>query len=90
MAVLLAGKQLASDRKGSAIRGLSRAPKPTKKWSTWGQRRGGGWGRGSVFSPGKQWPGLQPRVPTLSPLPQSHPLPHLGATAQPWSREPWG
>lgn len=33
--MLLAGKQLASDRKGSAIRGLSRAPKPTKKWRTW-------------------------------------------------------
>ena len=35
MAVLLAGKQLASDRKGSAMRGLSSAPKPTKKWRTW-------------------------------------------------------
>lgn len=35
----LAGKQLASDRKGSAMRGLSRAPKPTKKWRTCKGRR---------------------------------------------------
>lgn len=41
LAVLLAGKQLASDRKGSAIRGLSRAPKPTKKWRTWEGRKEG-------------------------------------------------
>lgn len=37
--VALAGKQLASDRKGSAMRGLSRAPKPTKKWRTCKGRR---------------------------------------------------
>lgn len=43
LAVLLAGKQLVSDRKGSAIRGLSRAPKPTKKWRTW-EGREEGWG----------------------------------------------
>ena len=47
LAVLLAGKQLASDRKGSAIRGLRRAPKPTKKCRTWGGRRSG-MGRGMV------------------------------------------
>lgn len=52
LAVLLAGKQLASDRKGSAMRGLSRAPKPTKKWRTWWEEeKRDGWGHVSGFIP---------------------------------------
>lgn len=57
LAVLLAGKQLVSDRKGSAIRGLSRAPKPTKKWRTW-EGREEGWGDVKLHTP----------FPTLCPI----------------------
>lgn len=65
LAVLLAGKQLASDRKGSAMRGLSSAPKPTKKWRTCGGRE-----LGVV----KAWLRLcmtPRRVPSGEPLPGS-------------------